>query len=136
MSSSVEFSTLESPQKLFILLLFVFIWFQGLSVVTTTLFVIQGGQEFDPFFYSLLLITFTGAVVTFFAIFNSKPPYHKAIYPAAIANLILAADPVQFDVLNALFSFLLLYLAIRHPFEYHLQTGTFRSPQPIKKKKR
>ncbi|RMG32018.1 MAG: hypothetical protein D6732_13990 [Methanobacteriota archaeon] len=129
MSSQLKIAALEQPQKLFLILLFVFIWFQILSLVGTVLLGQQNNLPFDPIAFSLLLVVVVGSIISFFAIFNNKPPFHNFIYISLIANTILAlTEPGGIDVINLLYSFLLFYLFFRYPFE--LVPSTFRLPQP------
>ncbi len=132
---SVKISALEQPQKLFLILLLLFIWFETISLIGTVAIAIREKLPLDAFAFSLLLVTVTGAIVSFFAIFNNKPPFHLAIIPAAIANIILAIfNPGGIDVINLLFSFLLLYLVLRYPLE--LVPDTYRLPQVPQQKKK
>ncbi len=139
MSSQLKIAALEQPQKLFLILLFVFIWFQILSLVGSILIALQNNLPFDPLAFSLFLVVIAGSVISFLAIFNNKPPYHNTIYLSLGANIILAVTEVGgIDVLNLMYSLLLLYLFFRYPFE--LVPSTFRLPTPStppsRKKKR
>lgn len=129
MSSQLKIAALEQPQKLFLILLFVFIWLQGLSLIGTILIGQQNNLGFDPLAFSLLLVVVGGAIVSFFAIFNNKPPFHNAVYLSIVANIILAlTEPGGIDLFNLMFSLLLFYLFFRYPFD--LVPSTFRLPQP------
>lgn len=125
----MEIVELSTPNKIFLLLLFLQIWLAGLTLG----FISLKGLDVDPLAFTLFLIVLIGSIVTFFAIFNDYPPFHLMIYPAAISNIIISLFGTP-EPVNLVISILLLYFQIRFPIE--VKDRKYRSPRVTENKVR
>jgi hypothetical protein len=148
----MEFRDLSTGNKLFILLLVLQIWLSFMSSLGNLLIGFSVNFEgFNFIIFGLLFSILICSCIAFWAIFNSQPPYHLAIYPAIFINLLLAiGDPTGLQMLNIVNAILLLYFQIRDPIPvdpfYIPKTSSIKEkkkqhkatvvkPKEIKKKK-
>lgn len=107
------------------------------NIITLALVIANqiNGKPPNAIAFGLLLTVVIGTIIAFWAIFNNKPPHNLLIYPAALANLILAIfDSQGPQTIQVALSVLILYFQIRDPIDVDPFTANYRAARKKKEK--